>query len=164
MTSAVGPDYRHISKEAVPGGVLDLGAARLKWYVLAPDDRRVTDAVARDAQDFLRKAQADERLGLGDDLGFVILHRCGDSFYFLLLSVWRGANELWEAVYYRDAGMSGFAPFDAAYPASGVRPTFCVWEMGIVAAESMAWTQYLRSSRTDDDRRIWAETCFAGTV
>src|SRR3546814_4391337 len=47
---------------------------------------------------------------------FVILHRCGADFYFLLVSVWRGSNELWEAVWYQHGDMPAFAPFDSAYP------------------------------------------------
>ena len=33
------------------------------------------------------------------ELGFVILHRCGEDFYFLLISTWRNENELWETVW-----------------------------------------------------------------
>ncbi|MGH7936717.1 MAG: hypothetical protein ACREF8_06885, partial [Chthoniobacterales bacterium] len=47
-------------------------------------------------------------------LGFVILHRCGSDFYFLIVSTWRGNNEVWEAVFYKDgAPMADFALFPA---------------------------------------------------
>src|SRR3546814_10619703 len=49
-------------------------------------------------------------------LPILILHRCGADFYFLLVSVWRGSNELWEAVWYQHGDMPAFAPFDSAYP------------------------------------------------
>src|SRR3546814_5173213 len=78
---------------------------------------------------------------------FVILHRCGADFYFLLVSVWRGSNELWEAEWYQHGDMPAFAPFDSAYhPHAGApRPTFGDWELGIVAHESAAWAAYLAS-------------------
>src|SRR3546814_7109998 len=79
---------------------------------------------------------------------FVILHRCGADFYFLLVSVWRGSNELWEAVWYQHGDMPAFAPLDSAYlPDAGApRPTFCVWELGLVPHESAAWARYLARS------------------
>ena len=39
-----------------------------------------------------RRAESGS-LALDDDLGFVILHRCGESFYFLIVSTWRNDNE-----------------------------------------------------------------------
>ena len=47
----------------------------------------------------LRDARKAGTLGVEDGLGFVILHRCGDDFYFLLVSTWRNENELWETVW-----------------------------------------------------------------
>jgi len=79
-------------------------------------------------------------------------------------TIGRGSNELWEAVYYRDAGMAGFAVFDPAYPAAGPRPTFCVWELGIVAAEAQAWARFLGSPRTTEDDRLWRDRYFQGVV
>jgi len=157
--SSVEPGYRHYAKTATPDGDLALGDARLKLYRLAAEDKPVPEEIAADARAFLRST-----LELGDERGFVILHRCGESFYFLLVSVWRGSNELWEAVFYRDAGMSGFATFDPAYPSGGPRPTFCVWELGIVAAESAAWARFLGSPRGAPDERAWVADRFSGMV
>ena len=162
--ASVDPGYRHQAKTATSGPGLALGATYLKWYALAPADASVPDPIEVDARAFLQRLHADGGIDLTDDRGFVILHRCGESFYFLLVSVWRGSNELWEAVYYSDAGMTGFAPFDPAYPASGPRPTFCVWELGIVTAEADAWTRFLRSPRTVEDDRAWRDLCFEGVV
>lgn len=157
--SSVDPAYRHHAKIATSDGALTLGDATLKFYRLAPEENPVPEAIAADARAFLPGA-----LDLSDERGFVILHRCGESFYFLLVSVWRGSNELWEAVYYRDEGMSGFARFDPAYPAGGPRPTFCVWELGIVAAESAAWARFLGSPRGAADDQAWLAGRFSGTV
>lgn len=157
--TGVDPAYRHYAKVATPDGDLALGDARVKLYRLAPGDQPVPDAIAADAWAYLPAS-----LDLGDERGFVILHRCGESFYFLLVSIWRGSNELWEAVFYRDAGMSGFATFDPAYPGAGPRPTFCVWELGIVAAESAAWGRFLGSARGAGDEQAWLTDRFSGTV
>ena len=161
---AVDPEYRHAPKVAAAGTALDLGNSHLKWYDLAPADKPVPEAIAADARDYLCRLHADGSLDLADDRGFVILHRCGESFYFLLVSIWRGANELWEAVYYRDATMDGFATFDPAYPAAGLRPTFCVWELGIVAHESTAWSRFLSSPRAASDDAAWRDSQLNGLV
>jgi hypothetical protein len=89
--TSIDPAYRHQAKLVTPDGALTLGEARLKFYRLAPGDKPVPGAIADDARAFLPDA-----LELGDERGFVILHRCGEGFYFLLVSVWRGSNELWE--------------------------------------------------------------------
>jgi hypothetical protein len=91
----------------------------------------------------------------------VILHRCGEDFYFLLVSSWRGNNELWETVLYRDGSMSGFAPF----PRDGEhKPTFCVWELAPVWHEQQAWSRFLRSERGEADAEAWLADRLAGTV
>ena len=77
----------------------------------------------------------------------MILHRCGESFYFLLVSTWRNDNELWETVWAKDGDASGFHP----WPLEGThRPTFCVWELGAVWHEQQAWSRFLRSDRSPE--------------
>ena len=55
---------------------------------------------------------------------------------------------------------------DSAYPpdAGAPRPTFCVWELGIVAHESAAWGRYLASPRDDTARSRWVDDIFEGAV
>ena len=61
-------------------------------------------------------------------LGPWILHRCGDDFYFLLVSTWQNENELWETVWAKDGSESfAFRPWSVE---GTHRPTFCVWELG----------------------------------
>ncbi|HVL79089.1 MAG TPA: hypothetical protein VM346_07345 [Sphingomicrobium sp.] len=157
--------YRHYAKQATPLGTLAGGARTLKLYHLAPGDRPVPENVAAAA----RRLLEDEFSSAGradDDQGFAIVHRCGESFHFLLVTVWRGANEAWEAVWYVDEGMDAFAPFQPAYPpeAGSFRPTYCVWELGIVASESAAWTRYLQSPRGEGDLARWRSDLFAAAV
>lgn len=165
----VPPDYRHYEKQAVPCEGVRAAGRELKLYHLEKPGEPVPDAIAGSARMFLDRAglaaagPADG--GGGVDCGFVILHRCGADFYFLLMTVWRGANEAWEAVWYRDAGMTDFARFAPAYPGEAMlRPTFCVWELGVVAHESAAWSRYLASPRAEADLARWRGDLFAGTI
>jgi hypothetical protein len=156
----VPPDYRHYEKSAVPRGRIGAAGSELKLYHLEKPGEPVPDAIAGSARAFL--ARGGEA---GVDCGFVILHRCGADFYFLLMTIWRGANEAWEAVWYRDGTMADFARFAPAYPrAAMLRPTFCVWELGVVAHESAAWSRYLASPRAEADLARWRDDLFAGTV
>ena len=164
MSAAVDSAYRHYPKQAVYRELREAGGAALKLYHLTIADAPVSDEVgALVVRWFDEQAQVVLQPG---DRGFVILHRCGADFYFLLVSVWRGSNELWEAVWYRHGAMRAFAPFDSAYPpAPGVvRPTFCVWELGIVAHESGAWARYLASPRDEAAHVRWMADVFEGTV
>jgi uncharacterized protein YciI len=97
LEQAVGvtPEYQHTEKIATAEPSLALGDAILKWYDIAPDDSPVPLAIRALARRNLRDAAHDGTLGDLGDLGFVILHRCGESFYFLLVSTWRNENELW---------------------------------------------------------------------
>jgi hypothetical protein len=164
MSAAVDAAYRHYPKQAGYRGLVEAGGAAMKLYYLAAPDAPVPDEVASLSAEWFDE-QAAATLAAGD-CGFVILHRCGADFYFLLVSVWRGSNELWEAVWYRHGDMPAFAPFDPAYPAQAgfVRPTFCVWELGIVAHESTAWGRYLASQRDAAARTRWVEDVFEGTI
>lgn len=160
MFAAVPVDYRHQLKSATPGEALIAHSTAVKWYDVAPADMPVPDAVRAEARGFI-----DLQLGdLDNDAGFVILRRCGDDFYFLLLQIWRGANECWEAVFAK-SGDGVFAAFDLVYPKEGaLRPTFCVWELGVVAHEARAWTRYLASARGPGERDAWLGDVFTGAV
>jgi hypothetical protein len=87
-------DYVHVTKLARPGPRLVLDEAVLKWYDVAPADAPVPLELRAQARAALAEASDERRLGLSGDLGFVILHRCGPSFAFLLVSTWRNDNEL----------------------------------------------------------------------
>ncbi len=164
MSGAVPADYRHIAKLATAGDALHAAGAVMKWYNVAPHDRPVPREVGVAARAFVDAWATQKADALDNDAGFVILHRCGADFYFLLVQLWRGANECWEAVFAKQ-GDAPFAAFDPAYPGSGaLRPTFCVWELGVVAHEARAWSRYLSSARGETDVDRWQKDCFIGTV
>jgi hypothetical protein len=158
----VRPDYTHLPKLARPGSMLVLDEAVLKWYDIAPAETPVPLGVRELAYDALCRASRSGELDFSDDLGFVILHRCGQSFYFLIVSTWRNDNELWEAVWAKGgADEPTFRPWPADGPH---RPTFCVWELGAVCHERAAWSRYLRSRRDASARQAYLLDAYGGEV
>ncbi|MBC8089195.1 MAG: hypothetical protein H7Z40_18170, partial [Phycisphaerae bacterium] len=87
------PTYRHLPKQVATHELVELERALLKWYDVHPVDRPVPPAI----RELARKPIEDGSLKAAG-LGFIVLHRCGDSFYFLIVSTWRNENELWETV------------------------------------------------------------------
>jgi hypothetical protein len=158
----VRPDYEHISKLIRPESSLTLGDTVLKWYDIAPADAPVPLAVRALARRNLRDRSKSGELALADELGFVILHRCGESFYFLLVSTWHNDNELWETVWAKDGDDAvKFEPWPIA---GSHRPTFCVWELGAVCHEQQAWSRYLRTPRDAPAKQAYLGDSFAGEV
>jgi hypothetical protein len=160
--ASVARDYRHAEKLSQSEPSLALGDTVLKWYDVAPDDAPVPLAIRAVARRSLRDACRAGELGALGDMGFVILHRCGEDFYFLLVCTWRNENELWETVWAKNGdGDVLFRP----WPTDGVhRPTFCVWELGAVGHEREAWTRYLLSARDGAARHAYLRDCFDGAV
>lgn len=161
MPNALDPDYRHRAKTGRPGPVLSCLGATLKWYDLEEPGLPVTPAVQDLARAATLRVIALQVADHGACHGFAIAHRCGASFHFLLINLWQGNNELWQAVHHLDAGLPDFAPFAPAYPTLGApRPTYCVWELGIVAFEALAWQRLLNSPRDAADFANWQrDTC-----
>ena len=158
----VRPEYRHISKRVTAAPSIALADAVLKWYEIAPDDAPVPAEIRALAQRELRQASRTLALGLGGDLGFVILHRCGESFFFLLVATWRNDNELWETVRAKDGDADAtFRPWevDGAH-----RPTFCVWELAAVCHERRAWSRFLRSPRDETAKQAYLTSAYEGSA
>src|SRR5438477_12828837 len=91
----VGQKYEHGPKRVTPGESVEANGAFLKWYKLAPEDRQVPDEIDRLARSFLARMPLEAK-----GLGFVILHWCGEDFYFLIVNTWRGNNEVLETLFY----------------------------------------------------------------
>jgi hypothetical protein len=153
--TGIAPIYQHTPKQVLPQPPLALPGALLKWYALFPTDQPIPDAVRQAAGDVLTTPALTAQ-----GFGFVILHRCGADFYFLIVATWRNNNELWETVFYKDGdAMPAFAPF----PREGRHlPTFCVWELVPVWHEQQAWTQFLQSARDVAAAESWLSDCYAG--
>jgi len=158
LAERVAPDYVHVAKTARRTHVADVPGGRLKWYEMHALGVRIPDAEAAAARGHLTAALTAGEPALSGDKGFVIHHRCGDG-HLLLLCTWREDNELWETVWQSAGG--GYEPVVRADPHL---PTYCVWEMGVVAHEARAWSRYLRSDRGREAERAYFADHFAGEV
>lgn len=133
----------------VSHGVTQPGNNRLKWYDVARSDQPIQQSIRDLARDFVSRQTAIVGVPSAEELGFVLLHRCGEGFYFLGLCTWRENNELWKTVSCFDAArMEDFELFPQDGPH---RDTFCVWELAVVSHETLAWQTYLLSDRTNQD-------------
>ncbi|MGH2549976.1 MAG: hypothetical protein ACRDHN_11325 [Thermomicrobiales bacterium] len=158
---SVAETYQHYEKVIAPAEGIDLENTYLKWYDIAMAEAPIDPALQREARRFLQAEAQSWSLDLAKQLGFVVLHRCGESFYFLLVQSWRGNNELWETVYYRDADTNGFKLFPRNRSHIG---TFCVWELGAVWHEQGAWSRFLRSPRDEASIQTYLGDQYSGTV
>lgn len=153
----VSSGYRHAPKRVTPGDMIETAGAVLKWYVVYPEDRPVPDEITRLARSYLTRASLEAR-----GLGFVILHRCGNDFYFLIVCTWRGSNEIWETVFYKDGG--GMIDFELFAREKTHKPTFCVWELAPVWHEQQAWVKFLQSSRDEAAAQVWLDDRYTGAA
>ena len=161
-TMGVSQEYQHVEKIACPEPSLALDEAVLKWYDIAPDEAPVPLAIRALARRSLRDACRSGTLGDLGELGFVVLHRCGESFYFLIVATWRNDNEVWETVWAKNGeGEVSFRPWTLE---GTHRPTFCVWELGAVWHEQQAWSRFLRSPRGAAAREAYLRDTFDGEV
>jgi len=157
MLQSVSTDYVHGSKTVTPRPRFEAYGGQFKWYDVSTAEKPVPEAIGSKARDFLSRTDLDG----ASELGFVVLHRCGADFYFLIVCSWRGNNEIWETVFAIDKGDDGFHDWPRPGPHL---PTFCVWEMGAVAHESLAWSRYLHSARDDAAREAWMADQYEGLV
>ena len=160
--SAVSTEYQHVTKEIEPAPAITLRETVLKWYDIAPADEPVPSDILVLARGTLHVAAETGALALEDELGFVILHRCGASFYFLIVCTWRNENEVWSTVLAKDGDVEhAFRPWLVE---GSHRPTFCVWELGAVWHEQQAWSRFLRSDRGAADRQAYLRDTYRGEV
>ena len=161
-TPSVAETYIHGDKWIAPGEPLTLGGVRLKWYDVAGRNKPVEPQVLKLARDHLAHAAGTGALNLKGDLGFVILHRCGAEFYFLIVNTWANENEIWEQVFAKE---NTRADDFTLFPRQGPQlPTFCVWELGAVLHEQQAWRRYLYSNRDEAAKSAYLADRAEGVV
>lgn len=152
--------YTHYDKFIEPGENIKLKNSTLKWYNIAKEDETVPDEIYDLARKFLEKESADGNLKDFGNLGFVILHRCGTDFYFLLAQTWRNGNELWESIYTKnDSGQKDFEKFSFE---NHHHATFCVWELAAVWYEQQTWKRFLLSGKSTEDELIYLQDKYRG--
>ena len=154
-------DYRHEPKLVRPCDDLVLPNALLKWYDVRQAEAAIPDRTREQAREFVRAEVAAGRLRIDGELGFVIHHLCGESFYFLIVCTWRNVNEMWETLYARDD--KDGRPFELV-PQGSHMEIICVWELGAVLHEQRAWIRYLYSARDEQAKLEYLGDRFTGTV
>ncbi len=138
------PSYEHVSKVVHPAPVVEAGggAAQVVRHRRgrAADPARRSRRWPREALD----ARPPRRESLAGELGFVILHRCGDELLLPprldLAQRERALGDRLGQGGERRAGLRAVAA-----RRRGHHPTFCVWELRAVCHEPVAWSRYLRS-------------------
>lgn len=154
-------DYQHVAKIAVPGEDIALPDGYLKWYDVRTEQATIPAEVRAEAREFLKSESDSGRLKLDGDLGFVIFHLCGESFYFLIVCTWRNQNEMWETLYAQDVKDGGGF---SLVPQGTHLEVICVWELGAVVHERQAWTEYLTSARDEEAKHAYLQSRFTGAV
>lgn len=157
MPRSVAPEYVHYDKVITPGPLLTVGPRRLKWYDIATAEKPVPAEIQAMARAFLGRQNLDQL----SDLGFAILHRCGEGFYFLIACSWQGNNELWESAWAKTAESADFHDWPRPMPHPA---TLCVWELGAVLHEQKAWIRYLRTKRDKGAIADWLGDQYEGPV
>src|SRR5688572_15052437 len=157
----VAEGYRHYQKRISPSLDFETTGIRLKWYDISFTTAPISPELSAEARGFLLAEIQSGEFTPGNELGFAVLHDCGDVV-FLLVCTWRNSNELWETVYVKlpDNG-GGFEPLRHS---DQHKPAFCVWEMGAVAYEAQAWSRYLASARDDNARETYFFDMYAGVI
>ena len=153
--SGIAAGYAHDPKIVMPGEPIEPIGAILKWYVLHREQQSVPAQITR-----LARARLTSEPLEGRGLGFVVLHRCEQDFYFLIACTWRNSNELWQTVFYKDGEAM---PLFALFPREGAhKPTWCVWELVTVWHEQQAWLRFLASARDSQAAQLWLNDTYAG--
>jgi hypothetical protein len=115
---------------------------------------------------FARAEIESERLDIGSELGFAMLH-LGDegmprnTFAMLFVCTWRHNNELWQTLFTKS--LASNCPYEL-FVEDGHIGAFCVWELGVVLHERDAWNRFLYSSRDDAAAREYLAAKYEGPV
>lgn len=154
------PDgYQHEWRRATPQAPIVVPGSVFKWYHVHRDGDTIVAAVDVAARRLIIDEAGAWNLEYG--LNFALLHQ-SVARAFLIVGVWRGHQELWQRMYEIDL-VEGDT-FRRIAVDGGFTPSACVWEMGVIHHERMAWHRYLFSQRTEADKQAWFGDLYAGAV
>jgi hypothetical protein len=154
-------DYRHEWRVAEPREPLFLPGTVFKWYHVHREGVTIPAAMDAEARTVIADAIAAGAWSPEYGLNFALIH-LSTTHAFLIAGVWRGHQELWERIYYKDLATAG--PFTRIDTTGEDTPGACVWELGAICHERMAWHRYLFSERTEADKRAWLADLYSGQV
>lgn len=157
----VPPAYRHEWRVAAPQAPLVLPYAVFKWYHVHREGAAIPEEMDAEARAVIAGAMAGGTWDPSYGLNFALLH-LSTAHAFLIAGVWRGHQELWERIYARELATNG--SFSRVDMGGEDAPLGCVWELGVICHEQMAWSRYLFSDRSDAAKRAWLEDACKGRV
>lgn len=153
--------YVHEWRVAQPQEPILLAGAILKWYHVRRRSTAISPELDTEAKLVLVAAATGGGWSQEYGLNFALLHQ-STTHAFLIAGVWRGHQELWERLYYKILEPDG--PFTRADLTGEDAPAACVWELGVICHERMAWHRYLHSPRGEDAKRAWLSDTYGGRV
>ncbi len=157
----LGAPYEHEWRAADPREPLVLPNAVFKWYHVHRVGETVSEAMDRDGRALIAGAISTGAWNPEYGLNIGLVH-LSTTHAFVIAGVWRGRNELWLRHYIKDLSTS--EPFARIDVSGEDVPSACVWEMGVLCHERMAWHRYLFSARSDADKQIWLADAYQGRV
>ncbi len=153
--------YQHEWRVATPQAPIVLPETIFKWYHVHREGIAVHDDMDAEARTVIADAMAAGAWDPSYGLNFALLH-LSTAHAFLITGICRGHQELWARHYVKELATNG--PFTRIAVTGQDTPLACVWELGVICHERMAWHRYLFSDRTDDAKRAWLEDVYAGLV
>ncbi len=156
--------YHHEWRASSPQALLVIPGhpgAIFKWYhvhregVAVPED---LDALARQT---VTEAATAGQWNLSYGLNIAQLH-LSTTHAYLIPGVWRGHQEMWQRPYWLELARGG--PFTRVEMGGEDAPAACVWELGVIGHERMAWHRYLFSARDETAKRAWLADTYTGRV
>lgn len=156
----VSVEYAHEWRVAEPRAPLVLPDTVFKWYHVHRAGEEVPAAMDAEARSVIAAA-AGGAWSPEYGLNFALLH-LSTAEAFLIAGVWRGHQELWLRHYLKDLRSPELfmrIPMDGEDA-----PGACVWELGVICHERMAWHRYFFSERAETDKRAWLADVCAGRV
>jgi hypothetical protein len=151
--------YRHEWKVAEAIDVIVLPQTIFKWYHVHAEGVPVSAELDAEARAVLIEAATGGVWTHEYGLNIAQLH-VASRHAFLIAGVWRGHNELWMRSYGKELASGG--PFVRVDLGGEDAPTYCVWELGVICHERMAWHRYLFSERAEADKRAWLADTYTG--
>jgi len=153
--------YTHEWRVAEPLEPLVLPGAVFKWYHVHREGVAIPAEMDAEAREIITDAMARGNWTPEYGLNFALIH-LSTAHAFLIAGVWRGHQELWERIYYKELAQGG--PFTRIDTDGEDTPAACVWEFGVIVHERRAWIRYLFSGRTEADKHAWLADTYTGQV
>jgi hypothetical protein len=153
--------YRHHWRIAEPHEPIVLPNRIFKWYHVHLDGAAVPEAMDAEARALLTADATSGAWQTEYGLDFALLH-LSTAGAFLIAGTWRGHQEMWERVYLKD--LANGEPFALVTRDGQDWPGACVWEMGVISHERMAWHRYLFTERDEAAKRAWLQDTYTGRV